>query len=184
MSLQRKTSSRYGCNKFYGGTRNWYSRWTSKRRFANGLLMISTVFYYREEHQTIRTVQPTEYALHVAAVSSSSAHASTVIGTLNQDLLITPPYPVSVKSGEASFPNNRSLVSFSTVTPFAFTSHSLHYRYHPTIAELDPMDYNAVQYIRFNASSSIVNGHIHEHLLEDSNIRDLEAWALAALPLC
>ena len=141
------------------------------------------VFYYREEHQTVRTVRPTEYALHAAAVSSSSAHASTVIGTLNQDLLVTPPYPVSVKSGEASFPDNRSLVSFLTITPFAFTSQSLHYRYHPTIAELEPTDYRAVQYIRYTASSSIVNSHIHESLLESSNINDLEEWALTALPL-
>ena len=141
------------------------------------------VFYYRKEHQTVRTVQPAEFALHVAAVSSSSMHALTVIGTLNQDLLVTPPYPVSVKNGNASYPENRSLVHFQSVTPYAFTSQSLHYRYFPTIGEIDPMDYNAVQYIRFNASSGVVNGHIHENLLESSNIRDLEAWALAALPL-
>ena len=128
-------------------------------------------------------VQPAEFALHVATISSSSRHASTVIGTLNQDLLVTPPYPFSVKSGVASFPDNRSLVYFQTVTPFAFTSRNLHYRYHPTIEELEPMDYNVVQYICFNASLSVVNSHIHENLLESSNIRNLEAWALAALPL-
>jgi len=141
------------------------------------------VFYYQEEHQTVRTVQPAEFALHVAAVSSSSAHASTVIRTLNQDLLVTPPYLVSVKSSVVSFPDNRSLVYFQTVTPFAFTSRNLHYCYHPTIKELEPTDYNTVQYIHFNASSSVVNSHIHENLLESSNIHDLEAWALAALPL-
>jgi len=42
-SLQWKTSSHYGCNKFYEGTRNWYLQWTSKRRFTNGLLTISTI---------------------------------------------------------------------------------------------------------------------------------------------
>ena len=141
------------------------------------------VFYYREEHQTVHTFQPTEYTLHTAAVSSSSAHASTVIGTLNQDLLVTPPYPVSVKSGEASFPDNRSLVSFFTITPFTFTSQSLHYRYHPIIAELEPMDYRAVQYIHYTASSSIVNSHIHKSLLESSNISDLKEWVLTTLPL-
>jgi len=54
------------------------------------------VFYYREKHQTVCTVQPAEFALHIAAVSSSSVHTLTFIRTLNQDLLITPPYPVSV----------------------------------------------------------------------------------------
>jgi len=76
------------------------------------------VFYYWEEHQTVCTVQPTKFSLHVAAVFSSSAHASTVIGTLNQDLLVTPPYLVSVKNSIMSFPDNRSLVYFPTVTPF------------------------------------------------------------------
>ena len=141
------------------------------------------VFYYREEHQTVRTVQSAEYALHLAAGSSSSVHTSTVIGTLNQDLLVIPPYPVSVRSGAVFFPENRSLVYIPSVTPFAFTSQSLHYRYHPTIAELDPMDYNAVQYIHYTASSNVANNHIHENLLESSNIRDLEAWALDAFPL-
>ena len=141
------------------------------------------VFYYREEHQMVRTVQPAEFSLHVAASSSSSLHASTVIGTLNQDLIFTPPFPVSVKVGIAHSPENPSLVFFTPVTPSAYTSHSLHYRFHPTIAELDPLDYNPVQYIRYTASSSVANGHIHESLLENSNIRDLEAWALAVLPL-
>ena len=141
------------------------------------------VFYYREEHQTIRTVQPAEYSLHVAASSSLSPHASTFIGTLNQDLLVTPPFSVSIKTGNSSLPDNRSLVYIPTVTPFAFTSHNLHNRHHPAISELNPMDYNAVQFIRYTASSSIANNHIHENLLEDSNIRELEAWALAAFPL-
>ena len=141
------------------------------------------VFYYREEHQTVRMVQPAEFTLHAATVSSSSMHASTIIGTLNQDLIVTPPYPVSVKSGVATLPENRSLSYFATVTPYAFTLRSLHYRYHPRIEELDPMDYNAVQYIRYSTSSGVVNDHIHENLLESSNIRDLEAWALAALPI-
>ena len=141
------------------------------------------VFYYREEHQTIRTVQAAEYSLHVVASSSLSPHASTFLGTLNQDLIITPPFQVSVKPGSSSLPYNRMLVHMPTVTPFAFTSHHLHNRYYPTISELDPMDCNAVQYTRYTASSSIANNHIHENLLEDSNIRDLEAWALATLPL-
>ena len=141
------------------------------------------VLYYQEEHQTVCTVQPAEFTLHVATVSSSLAHASTVMGTLNQDLLITPPYPVSVKSGIVSFPDN-CLLYFLTVTPFTFTSHNLHYHYHPTIEELNPMDDNVVQYIQFNTSLSVINGHIHENLLESSNIRNLKAWALATLPLC
>ena len=141
------------------------------------------VFYYREDHQTVRTVQPAEFSLHTAASSLSSLHASTVIGTLNQDLIITPPFPVSVKVGIVHIPENPSLAFFPSVTPFAYTSHNLHHRYYPTIAELEPLDYNAVQYIRYTASSSIGNSHIHENLLESSNIHDLEAWALAALPL-
>jgi len=36
------------------------------------------IFYYCKEHQTNWTVPPAEYSLHVAAFSSSSAHASTV----------------------------------------------------------------------------------------------------------
>ena len=141
------------------------------------------VFYYCEEHQTVRTINPTEYALHAATNSSSSTHASIIIGTLNQRLLTTPSYPVSVKAGVPIFPENRSLIDFPSVSPFAFTSHSLHYCFHPTIAELEPMDYNAVQFVRYTASSAIVKNHIHENLLEHSNISNLEAWALAALPL-
>ena len=141
------------------------------------------IFYYREEHQTVRTVNPTEYALHLAATSSSSSHASVIIGTLNQHSIATPTFPVSVKAGVPVLPDNRALVDIPSVSPFAFTSHSLHYRYHPTIAELEPFDYNAVQFVRYTASSRIANNHIHENLLEHSNIRDLEAWALDALPL-
>ena len=140
------------------------------------------VFYYREEHQTIRTVQTAEYSLHVAAASSLSPHASTFIGTINQDLVTTLPFQVSVKPGESFLPYNRMLVHMPTVTPFAFTSHNLHNRHYPTISELDPMDYNAVQYVRYTASSSVADGYIHENLLEASNIRDLESWALDALP--
>lgn len=141
------------------------------------------IFYYRQEHQTVRTVNHTEYALHAAATSSSSPHASVIIGTLNQPLLTTPSFPVSVKLGQPVLPDNRSLIDIPTVTPFAFTSHNLHNRYHPIIADLEPMDYNAVQFIHYTASSSIANTHIHENLLGDSNIRELEAWALESLPL-
>ena len=133
------------------------------------------IFYYREEHQTIRTVNPTEYALHLATTSSSSSHASVIIGTLNQHLITTPTFPVSVKAGVPVLPDNRALVDIPSVSPFAYTSHSLHYRYHPTIAELEPFDYNAVQFVRYTASSRIANNHIHENLLEHSNICDLEA---------
>jgi len=116
------------------------------------------VFYYREEHQTVRTVQRAEFALHVTATSSSSAHASTVIGTLNQDMLVTPPYPVSVKNGEPYLPENRSLAYLPTIVPSAFTSSNLHHRYQPTIAELDPTDLNPIRFIRYSASSSVFQG--------------------------
>jgi len=141
------------------------------------------IFYYREDHQTVRTVQHAEYSLHVTASSSSSPHASEFIGTLNQDILVTPCYPVSITSENPSLADNRSLVYFPSVTPFAFTSHHLHNRFHPTIADLDPNDYNTVQFIRYSASSSIIDNHTHENLIEESNIPNLEAWALAAFPL-
>ena len=102
------------------------------------------IFYYREEHQTIRSVKQAEFALHAATASSLSEHASAVIGTLNQDLLVTPPYPVSVKKGESSLPDNRQLVHFPTIIPYAFTSHNLHNRYHPTMSELEPNHLNPV----------------------------------------
>jgi hypothetical protein len=142
------------------------------------------IFYYREEHQTIRTVQPTEYSLHVAASSSSSTHASTVLGTLNQALLVTPPFPVSIKVGTARLPDNPSLTFIPTVKPLSQTSASLHSRYLPTIAEFNPTDYNSVQYVRYASSSSVVNERVHRNLLETSSINVLESWALAALPLC
>jgi len=78
------------------------------------------------------TVQHTEYSLHIVA-PSSSPHASMFIGTLNQDLLITPPFPVSIGAGDHSLPENRMLVYIPTVTLFAFMSNSLHYHYHPTM---------------------------------------------------
>jgi hypothetical protein len=141
------------------------------------------IFYYREEHQTIRTVQPAEYSLHVAASSSSSVHASTVLGTLNQDLLLTPPFPVSVKVGVALLPDNPSLTFIPTVKSLSLTSTTLHYRYLPAIAELNPTDYNTVQYVRYTSSSSMVNEGVREDFIETSTINVLESWALAALPL-
>ena len=141
------------------------------------------IFYYRQEHQTVRTVEHMEYALQAAAAESSSSLASVIIGTLNQPLLATPSFPVSVKPGVTILPENRSLSSIPTFTPSAFTSSNLHHRFHPIIAELEPMDCNPVRYVRYTASSSIFQGHIHECLLETSNIRDLESWALDALPL-
>ena len=104
--------------------------------------------------------------------------------TLSQDLLVTPPFPVSVKVSMACIPENPSLACFPSVTPFAYTSHNVHYHYHPTFAELDLMDFNTIQYICYTASLSIANNSTHENLLGESNIRDLEAWALNALPLC
>ena len=142
------------------------------------------IFYYRQEHQTVRTVEHMEYALQAAAAESSSSLASVIIGTLNQPLLATPSFPVSVKPGVAILPENRSLSSIPTFTPSAFTSSNLHHCFHPIIAELEPMDCNPVRYVRYTASSSIFQGHIHESLLETSNIRDLKSWALEALPLC
>jgi len=141
------------------------------------------IFYYREEHQTVRTVEPNEYALHVAAITSLSSQALVIIGTLNQSLLVTPSFPVSIKVGITVLPENRSLSYLPTFTPSAFTSQHLHHGYHPNIAELDPTDNNPVRYVRYTASSSVFQGHIHETLLGDSNIRDLESWALDALPL-
>ena len=128
------------------------------------------IFYYRKEHQTVRTVDHTEYVLHAAAASSSLFHASIIIGTLNQPLLVTPSFPVSVKAGVPTFPENCSLSHIPTFTPSAFTSSNLHHRYHPAIAELDPTDSNPVHYVRYTASSAIFQGHIHESLLENSNI--------------
>jgi len=142
------------------------------------------IFYYHKEHQTVRTVDHTEYALHVATTSSSSSHTSIIIGTLNQPLLVTPSFPVSVKAGVLTFPENCSLSYIPTFTPSAFTSSNLHHRYHPAIAELDPMDSSPVHYVCYTASSSIFQGHFHESLTENSNIQDLESWALDALPLC
>jgi hypothetical protein len=141
------------------------------------------IFYYRKEHQTIRTVDHVEYTLHTAATSSSSSHASLIIGTLNQPLLVTPSFPVSVKAGVPIFPKNRSLSYFLTFTPSAFTSSNLHHCFHPTIEELNPTDCNPIRYVRYTVSSSIFQGHIHESLLENSNIQDLESWALDDLPL-
>jgi len=141
------------------------------------------VFYYRGDHQTVRTVQHTNFALHAAIGSTSSPHASIMIGTLNQDILVTPPYLVSVKGSIVCLPDNQLLVFLPSVTPSAFTSSNLHHHYHPTIAELKPMDYNPVCYICYTSSSRIFHGHIHENLLGSSNVSDLESWALDALPL-
>ena len=144
----------------------------------------SKVFYYREEHQMVHTVQCAKFALHTAMTSSSSTHAATVIGTLNQDLLITLPYLFSVKFGDISLADNRSLVYLSTITPSAYTLSNLHHRFYPTIAELDLNNNNPIRYICYTASSSVFLGHIHETLLKSSNICNLEAWVLDALPLC
>jgi len=163
---------------------------TYQLRELNGVVMHGSVaanclkiFYYREEHQTVRTVEPTEYALQVATSTSSSFLASIIIGTLNQPLIAMPSFPVSVKAGVAILPENHSLSYSPTFTPSAFTSSNLHHHYHPTIRELNPMDFNPVCYVCYTASSSISQGHIHESLLENSNIRKLKSWALENLPL-
>lgn len=142
------------------------------------------IFYYCREHQTIRTVDPEEYTFHAVTTSSLSSHASVFIGTLNQPLLITQIFLVSIIVGVPILPDNWLLVDFATVTPYMFTLNSLHYHYHSTIAELNLMGYKAIQFISYTTSSSIANSHILENLLEDSNIHDLEAWVLTALPLC
>jgi len=137
------------------------------------------IFYYRKEHQTVWTVELEEYVLHAVVTLSSSAHASVIIGTLNQAMLATPLFPVSVKPGIAFLPDNRSLSYIPTLTPSAFTLHNLHHRYHPNISELHPTDNNPVRYVCHSASSRVLfQGHIHKTLLENSNIRDLESWAL------
>jgi len=163
---------------------------TYQLRELNGTVMHGSVatnhlkiFYYQEEHQIVRTVEPNEYALHVATTMSLSSQASVIIGTLNQSLLVMPSFPVSIKVGIAVLPENHSLSYLPTFMPSAFTSQHLHHGYHPNIAELDSTDNNPIQYIRYTVSSSVFQGHIHETLLGDSNIRDLESWALDALPL-
>jgi len=164
---------------------------TYQLRELDGIVMCGSVaanhlkiFYYQEEHQMVHSVQHTEFALHAAMVSSSLVHALTVIGMLNQDLLITPPYPVSVKIGKVFLLDNRLLIYLLTITPSAFTSHNLHNKYHPSISELKPNGFNPVWYLRCTATSSVFHGHICETLLRDSNVHNLEAWALTVLPLC
>ena len=141
------------------------------------------IFYYRQEHQMIRTVERLEYALQAAATKSSSSLASVIIRTLNQFLLTTPSFPVCMKAGVPILPENCLLSYNPTFTPSAFTLSNLHHRFHPIIAKLNPMDCNPVRYVCYMASLSIFQGHIRESLLKTSNIQDLVSWALDALPL-
>ena len=135
------------------------------------------VFYYWEEHQMVCSVQHAEFAWNATMVSLSSAHTSMVIGMLNQDLLVTLPYPVSVKIGESALPENCPLVYLLTVILSACSLHNLHGQYHPTISKLKPNELNPVWYIHYTGSLSIFPGHIHETLLENSNIHNLETGA-------
>ena len=133
------------------------------------------IFYYREEHQMVRTVGQSEYSLHIAATSSTLAHASTLIGTLNQARLTTPPYPVSIKHGEATLPDNLTL-SFAP----AFTVHNvddshIHHLTLPMIRELQP---TKNMYI-----SDVQSAVMPLRYIESSNISELQTWALETLLL-
>jgi hypothetical protein len=141
------------------------------------------IFYYRKEHQTVRTVDHTEYALHVAATSSLSSHASFIIGTLNQPLLITPSFPVSVKVGDAFLPENRSLSHVPTITSTSLLNPNPHFGFYPSIEELNPGLDRSVHCIRYNASSDMVITQNRQNYIAKTSIEDLESWALDALPL-
>ena len=137
------------------------------------------VFYYREEYQTVRTVNRSEYSLHVAANSSTSVQASTLIGTLNQSGLTTPPYPVSVKFGNAFLPSNLSLSLAPSLTVHHIDSSHLHCGTLPSIANLQPSKntfVSEVQYQSYTETEAI-------RYIGSTNVADLEAWALETIPL-
>ena len=137
------------------------------------------VFYYREEHQTVRMVNRSKYSLHVAANSSTSVQASTLIGTLNQSGLTTPPYPVSVKFGNAFLPSNLSLSLAPSLTVHHIDSSHLHCGTLPSIANLQPSKntfVSEVQYQSYTETEAI-------RYIGSTNVADLEAWALETIPL-
>ena len=141
------------------------------------------IFYYRKEHQTVRTVGEAEYALHTAATSSVSLHVPVILGTLNQSILATPPYPVSVKFGKASLPKNISLSYTPSFTVHRADESHIHLHSLPTIADLQPSEGTYVSNVGYNSSSQTEFNYSPEFFIETTNIKELEVWALESLPL-
>jgi len=137
------------------------------------------IFYYCEEHQTGRTVNQSEYSLHIAATSSTSVHASTLIGTLNQSNLTTPPYPVSIKFGKAFFPSNLSLSFAPSLTVHNVDDSHIHRRTLPTIVDLQPTKNTYISEVQYQSCSEATS----LRYIDSSNVADLQAWALETIPL-
>ncbi|KAG5643111.1 hypothetical protein H0H81_010271, partial [Sphagnurus paluster] len=57
------------------------------------------IFYYRREHQTVRSMSAKLYSVYVAAASSSFAHATSFLSGMNG--ITVPPFPMKVLKGSA-----------------------------------------------------------------------------------
>lgn len=125
------------------------------------------IFYYREEHQTIRTVNTSDYAVFAAAASTAYAEGSDIFSRINfRSANSIPPYGLSVKQG-LSFDTSNPRLEFRQ----PFQGPNCYARY-PTIAELN-------EYCRVPIWS---NSHVNKKSgtqmrLQPLNINDLTRWA-------
>ena len=117
-------------------------------------------------------VDQTEYVLHIAATSSESIHAPLFIGTLNQSTLTTPPYPISIKLGKASLPDNISLTYTPSFTVHCIDDLHLHLGSLPTIAELQPTKNTYVSNVYHGYLSQVRSGR-PQLFIESTNIEQL-----------
>ncbi|RDB28645.1 hypothetical protein Hypma_014867 [Hypsizygus marmoreus] len=131
------------------------------------------VFYFRPEHQTIRTVSPAAYRIFNAASTSTYAHAADLLSGLNQHpSTAAPPFPMSVLPGHVVKCLNPDLYYFPPVLsplPEGPTVLMSSIRGHARLAlEFDfNRSYNRIPYT----------------LCPTLNIDDLHEWAQEYLPL-
>ncbi|GLB42560.1 putative transposition, RNA-mediated [Lyophyllum shimeji] len=89
------------------------------------------IFYYRDDHQTVRTVDAAVYQVFAAASRSRSTNASDILHRINNDnRLAIPPYGLAVAPGRVLETTN---VRLEYVRPYAMGLSSTGY---PSISDL------------------------------------------------
>lgn len=130
------------------------------------------IFYYREEHQTIRTVNANVFQIFCAASNVTWSEGADFLGTINaratQDV---PPYPLSVCRGVVNFAANKRL-AFLPI----FCGRDWIYRY-PAIDEV----WKPSRILRWNVEDM---SNVRENCLRVMmNALDLMEWAEEFAPL-
>lgn len=124
------------------------------------------IFYYRTDHQTLKTVDRISYAVHKVA-SGSQENTRPFIQNMFPTVARGSPFPTSVKPGKPLLALNDDLSYYP-----AFVADNWRVGTHPAIGELA-------------ASGKVINSmgrKISHQKIEETNIADLESWAVEYCP--